>query len=252
MIISIQTAPVLLKRITLAVALLTSAFACKTAELAVDQGLQTETESYAVKGRQGSQIGQVLSFGGYRTDKVKRGWTFGYSLPFIVKFNGASEKISFTQFGPNGHAADVALISKFRETELAALEAFFSVSLKYKNYYAGTVKPLDAGSGWDFIVHNVDGAERSIQKNSTAGFIRNGSTLIEVAGIRQLEGSTAMLTQNEVYGYEFRLDGKVIGAVSTINSGKVWLKTGLNDELRLILASVSSGLMLRNAVQQQV
>jgi hypothetical protein len=224
------------------------ASSCRTAELAVDNDLKNETEVYAVKGRQGSQIGQVISFGDFKTSRVKRGWTFGYSIPFIVKFNGAKEKLSFQQFDPNGHTADVALVSRFKETEYASINDYFSISLKYKNYFAGSVKLSE--QVWDFIVHNVDGAGRSPGKNETIGFLQNGTTRIDITGIRELEGSSSFITQNEVYGYEFQLDGKIIGAVSTINHGKVWFKKGLNHDLKLVLASVSSGLMLRNNVEE--
>ncbi|MCE7065514.1 hypothetical protein [Dyadobacter sp. CY326] len=226
-----------------------NAFSCRTAELAVNNDLKNDTEIYTVKGRQGSQIGQVISFGDFRTSKVKRGWTFGYSVPFIVKFNGAKEKLSFQQVAPNGKTAEVALVSRFKETEFSPLEDYFSVSLKYKNYFAGSVKPDNSHEPWDFIVHNVDGASRSLNKNSTVGFVRSRHVQIDIAGIRELEGSSSFLTQNDVYGYEFQLEGKIIGAVSTINNGKVWFKNGLSDDLKLILASVSSGLMLRNNVE---
>ncbi|KQS33395.1 hypothetical protein [Dyadobacter sp. Leaf189] len=221
-------------------------FSCRTAEVAVNNQLKTDTETYQVKGRQGFQIGQVLSFGDYKTSKVKRGWTFSYSLPFIVKFNGAREKISFQQFGLNGTTADVALVSRFKESEYAPLEDYFSISLKYKNYFAGTVKIAESSESWDFLVHNVDGASRSLSKNSTVGFVRSNHIKIEIEGIRELEGSTSFLTQNDVYGYQFTWDGKVVAAVSTINNGKVWFKKELDPNLKLVLASVSSGLMLRN------
>ncbi|WP_138477288.1 hypothetical protein [Dyadobacter bucti] len=226
-------------------------FSCRTAELAVDNDLKNETEIYSVKGRQGSQIGQVISFGDFKTSKVKRGWTFGYSIPFIVKFNGAKEKISFQQFGANGTSAEVALVSRFKETEYQPLEDFFAVSLHYKNYFAGSVKLNNDSQPWDFVVHNVDGANRSMTKNKTVGFIQSGKTRVDIAGIRELEGSSSFITQNDVYGYEFQLDGKVIGAVSTINNGKVWFKKNISDELRLVLASVSSGLILRNNVEEE-
>lgn len=227
-----------------------SIFSCRTAEVAVNNDLKNETEIYQVKGRQGSQIGQVISFGDYKTSKIKRGWTFGYSVPFIVKFNGAKEKISFQQFGANGNSADVALVSRFRETEFQPLEDYFSISLKYKNYFAGTVKLKETEDSWDFIVHNVDGASRSLSKNSTIGFVRSNTQKVDIEGIRELEGSSSILTQNDVYGYEFKLNGKVVGAVSTINNGKVWFKKDLNDDLKLVLASVSSGLMLRNHIEE--
>lgn len=244
-----KTAPSILTRISLAALLWGSVLACKTAELAVDHDLKSETTTYAVKGRQGSLIGQTLTFGGFKTNKVKRGWTFGYSIPFIATFNGASEKLSFTQFDDKGRSADVALISKFSETELSQLATYFSISLQYKNYCAGSVKINNTADSWDFMVHNVDGALRNPKNKGTAGFIRQGQTRIEISGIRELEGSPALLTQNEVYGYEFRLEGRVIGTVSTINNGRVWFKNGLNEQLTLVLASVSSGLMLRNSVE---
>ncbi|MCF0061152.1 hypothetical protein MUK70_18090 [Dyadobacter chenwenxiniae] len=227
-----------------------TAFSCRTAELAVDNDLKNESEIYSVKGRQGSQIGQVISFGNFKTSKVQRGWTSGYSIPFIVKFNGAKEKLSFQQLDLNGKTADVTLVSRFRETEYQPLQDHFSVSLKYKNYFAGAIKPLDSDEAWEFVVHNVDGSSRSLNKNRTAGFVRSRHTRIDIAGIRELEGSSSFLTQNDVYGYEFQLEGKIIGAVSTINNGKVWLKKGLSDEIKLILASVSSGLMLRSPVEE--
>ena len=225
-------------------------FSCRTAETAVNNDLKSDTEIYSVKGRQGSQIGQVISFGDFKTSKVKRGWTFGYSIPFVVRFQGAKEKLSFSQFGTNGNAAEVALVSRFKETDIEPIKDYFSVSLKYKNYFAGGIKLQNETDSWDFIVHNVDGASRSLKQNPTIGFIRNRSMHIDILGIRELEGSPSFMTQNDVYGYEFQLNGKVIGAVSTINNGKVWFKKDLTEDLKLVLASISSGLMLRNSVEE--
>jgi hypothetical protein len=225
---------------------------CRTAELAVDKDFNQNTEAFLVKGRQGSQIGQVISFGDYKSSKVKRGWTFGYSLPFIVRFEGASEKLSFDISDHAGKTANVALVSRFKATELQPIQDYFSIALRYKNYFAGTIAMRDSGETWDFIVHQVDGASRSLKNNFTQGFARNGTTKIEITGIRELEGASPIFTQNDVYGYEFRLAGKLIGAVSVINNGKVWLKKDLDSGHKLILASLSSGLMLRNKVEDSV
>ncbi|TDE18671.1 hypothetical protein [Dyadobacter psychrotolerans] len=227
-----------------------SVFSCRTAELAVNNDLKNETETYAVKGRQGFQVGQVLSFGDFKTSKVKRGWTSGYSIPFIVNFQGAKEKLSFQQFSANGSSAEVALVSRFNETEYEPIKNYFSVSLKYRNYFAGSVKPAGDNAVWDFIVHNVDGNSRSLKNNSTVGFVRNNNIKIDISGIRELEGSPSLVTLGNVYGYEFVLNGKVIGAVSTVNNGKVWFKKDLDVDLKLVLASISSGLMLRNSVEE--
>jgi hypothetical protein len=233
---------------TAVLSILMCSSSCRTAELAVDDDLKNDTETYTVKGRQGSQIGQVITFGDFKTSKVQRGWTSGYSIPFIVKFNGAKEKLSFQQFDANGKTAEVALVSRFKETEYEPLKDYFSISLRYKNYFAGSVKITHQDSSWDFIVHNIDGPARSPGKNTTIGFLQNGQMRIDITGIRELEGSPQFITQNDVYGYKFQLDGKTIGAVSTINNGKVWFRTGLDSSLKLILASISSGLMLRNSI----
>jgi len=226
-----------------------SIFSCRTAELAVNENLRNDTDAYSVKGRQDSQIGQVISFGDFKTNKVKRGWKLGYSIPFFVKFQGAGEKLSFSLSSADGKSADVALVSKFKETEYEPFKEYFAVSLKYKNYFVGAVR-LDNSEEWDFIVHDVDGASRSLKQNSTIGFVRKGHIKIDITGIRSLEGSSDFITQNQVYGYEFQQNGKVIGAVSTINYGKVWLKKDLHEETKLVLASVSSGLMLRNSMAE--
>ena len=48
-------------------------FACKPAEITLSPELNAEAMS--VKGRNGLQIGQIIRYGEYRTDKVRRGWT---------------------------------------------------------------------------------------------------------------------------------------------------------------------------------
>src|SRR5690606_25121974 len=53
-------------------------FACRTAEIAVNPELNAS--AMPVKGRNGFQIGQVIRYGAYTTDKVRRGWTKGYDI----------------------------------------------------------------------------------------------------------------------------------------------------------------------------
>jgi hypothetical protein len=238
-------------RSTYPIALLFSALsvsftACRTAEIPVREELKNNATPLAVKGRQGFQIGQVLSFGEYHTSKVDRGWTRSYSIPFVAHFSGAREKLSFQQFGPNTSTAHVAFVSRFRETELSPLRDYFSLSVKNRNSFAGGIELSGSGESWEFVVHQADGWGNTL-KNNTRGFIRSKADhlQIDIVGIRELEGTSKLMTQMDVYGYEFQLDGKVIGAVSTVNSGKVWIRDNIHPELKLVLASVSSGLILR-------
>jgi hypothetical protein len=221
--------------------------ACRTAEIPVADDLKFSATMHAVKGRQGLQVGQTLSFGDYRTSKISRGWTRSYSIPFVAHFSGAREKLSYEQYGPGGRSANIAVVSRFRETEFSPIGDYFALSVKNKNTFAGGIELNGSKEAWEFIVHNIDGKNNSL-KNNTVGFVRSKVDLlqIEIVGIRELEGTSKMMTMMDVYGYEFRLDNKIIGAVSTVNNGKVWIKDTIHPELKLVLASVSTGLMLRS------
>ena len=229
----------------IALLVLTSLFSCSTPEIAVDPSLSAE--AMAVKGRNGLQIGQVIRYGDYTTDKVRRGWTKGYDVPFIIRFQGAKEKLSFTQFGPGAVQAEVACVSKFKSTEIQLVRDFFGIPLDYQNFFAGNIAIGAGGANWDFLLHNPNGD--FLREKASAGFAQNGARRIEIQAIRGLEGQPEWMKQLTVYGHEFRLDGKVVGAVSTMNKGKVWIDPQLDAETRTVIAAVATGLLLRTDVE---
>lgn len=230
---------------TIALVALTGLFACRTPEVAVDPHLNAD--AMPVKGRNGFQIGQVIRYGDYTTDKVRRGWTKGYDIPFLVRFQGAKEKLSFTQFGPEGAQAEVACISKFKNTEIQLVRDFFGVPLEYKNYFAGDIALGNGREHWDFILHNPNGD--FLREKLSAGFAQNGTQRIEIEAIRGLKGQPGWMRELTVYGHEFRIDGKTVGAVSTVNKGKVWIDESLDADTRLVLAAMATGLLLRTDVE---
>ncbi|MBU1821155.1 MAG: hypothetical protein KKG00_06550, partial [Bacteroidetes bacterium] len=145
--------PRIVKSALLAATITLGFTACRTAEIPVKDEFKTQATAYSVKGRQGFQIGQVLTFGEYQTSKVNRGWTRSYSIPFVVNFSGAREKISFQQFGPAGRTAHVAVVSRFRETELSPLRDYFSISIKNRNVFAGGIELDGSKENWEFVVN---------------------------------------------------------------------------------------------------
>lgn len=224
---------------------LTSLFACKTAEISLDPSLKAE--AMPVKGRNGWQIGQIIAYGDYTTDKVRRGWTKGYDVPFIIRFQGAKEKLSFTQFGPGGAQAEVACVSKFKSTEIQLVRDFFGIPLDYQNFFAGNIMVGDNRANWDFLIHNPNGD--FLREKASAGFAQNGSKRIEIQAIRGLEGQPDWMKELTVFGHEFRMDGKVVGAVSTMNKGKVWIDESLDAETKTVVAAIATGLLLRTDVE---
>lgn len=220
---------------------------CKTAQMAVAPTLKSDSETFSVKGRQGFQIGRQLSFGKYATGKVKQGWVKGYDLPFLLRFQGMKEKLSFHQFNEAGQWAEVYAVGKFRSTELPFIRDYFNIILKEKNHFAGTVILKGGQDVWEFLLYNPDG---EFLKGAKAGFVQNKNEVIEVKGVTQLENGVNL--SSKFWGYEFIHLGKTIGAVETINNGKVWFKKDLADDLKLVLASLSSSLLLRTNMEERV
>ena len=202
----------------------------------------------SVKGRQGFRIGQVIRYGDYRTDKIQRGWTRSYDVPFILRFQGAKEKLSFTQFGPDGQSVKVSCVSRFKSNDLSSVQDSFRIPLQYQNYFAGTIITSEEDT-WDFIVHNPNGD--FLKQRESAGFARNYSKTIEIQAIRGLENQPEWLKQAAVYGHEFLLKGTVVGAVSTLNNGVVWIDDSLDSEAKIIIASLATGLLLRTDVEEE-
>lgn len=222
-------------------------FGCTTPNIIFDKNLTEHASPMPVKGRQGFQIGQVIQYGAYKTSKVKRGWTRSYDIPFVVNFRGAKEKLHFTQFGPNGESAEVFCISKFTDHYVPVLGDFFGIPLKYEDHFAGTVYQEGMKSPWDFIIYTPDGGTI---KNTTTGLIKNGETTIEIRGVREMEKQKYLL-KLDVYGYEFLSNGKSIGAVQTVNNGRVWIDPTQSNEVKLALASVATGVLLRHNPKEQ-
>lgn len=221
---------------------------CTTPNIVVDQKLLQENEAMAVKGRQGWQINQVINFGDYSTSKVKRGWTSTYNIPFVVHFEGAKEKLHFTQYGANEQSADVFCISQFTNHNLPLLGDFFNIPLEYEDYFAGTIYQASPTNNWDFIIYTPDGGTI---KNTTAGFIKNDDSYIEIRGVRTMEKQKYLL-KLDVYGYEFFLDGVSIGAVQTVNNGRVWIDKTQPDSIKLAIAAVATGVILRHDPKESV
>jgi hypothetical protein len=107
---------------------------------------------------------------------------------------------------------------------------------------------MDEGkNNWDYVIFNPN---TSHWENVTTGFAKNGQKEIEIKGVKELEGQANWL-QLDVYGYQFWIDGEAVGAVSIVNNGRVWMRQDLDDETKLVLASLSSGLMLRDNIEEE-
>lgn len=223
---------------------------CQPARLVINSDFAKASPGMSVKGRYGLQIGQKITFGEYKTSKVRRGWTKGYDVPFRVRFRGAKEKLSFTQYGPDEMEAEVACISRFKSTELTLARDYFSLPLDIDNSFAGSIS-FDMGHKvWDFIVFNPTGD--FLRDQASAGYARSSNQRIEIKAIRGMEGQPEWLKELSIFGHEFLIDGKVVAAVSTVNKGKVWIADHLDSEAKTVIAAIATGLLLRRDVEEAV
>jgi hypothetical protein len=229
--------------------LLIASHPVKAQKLILSPELADATEM-KVKGRQGWQFNQVIRFGEFSTSKVKRGWTKGYDLGFTLRFQKASEKLSYTQMTPEGKQAEVLAVSRFKSTEYELVRDFLSYPIEQEYTFAGTIIPADtSSSSWEFIVFNPEG---TFIRNGDCGKAQNaqGETIF-IHGIQQIEGLPKWMT-GAYFGFEFIQHGKTVAAVSTVNNGKVWMQEALNPDTRLIVAALTSALLLRHDMTEAV
>lgn len=200
------------------------------------------------RGRQGWQFSQVIRFGEFSTSKARRGWTKGYNIGFTLRFRQASEKLSFTQKTPDGLEADVLAVGRFKSTELDMVRGFLSLPIESEHSFAGTIIPGgDPQQAWEFVLYNPEG---SLVKDADCGKARNeAGEVIYVNGVQKMEGMPRWM-QAAYFGFEFYKGGKAIAAVSTVNNGKVWMLPELDPGTRLVVAAMSSALLLRHDVSQ--
>jgi hypothetical protein len=233
--------------------------ACTTPDIVISPKLKSEAQIYEVSGKQGWQFKQVIKFGPYKTSKVKRGWTSASGSKFIHLIQNTEQKLSFTQYTPTD-SAKVFAISEFSSKDFILFGDFFEVPIYRKNIFSGEIT-LSNNQTWRFIISDPDGLPPIVniedlnkleenQRNTKCGeIINNCSKSIEIYAVREIEGQMYPFGSFENFGFEFKRDGISIGAVSTVNNGRVWIKNGLDKETELLLSSLNSCLILRHDIQ---
>ncbi len=222
--------------------------ACTASRMAVPEELSSRTVALEVKGRQGWQVNQNLQFGPFETGKIHRGWIKGYDYPFFIRFSGAKEKLSFDIRDGHGNSAHVACLGKLRETDLDIMRRYFSVNLKTTDTFGGTIVVSGRKEAYDFMVANLNQAPAF---GDTEGFLHMEGEVIKILPIKNLESGQKSLSPLPI-GFTFTRNGRSVGAVETLNAGRIWLSPELEEGSRLVLAGLSSALLLRSDLNQDI
>lgn len=218
--------------------------ACTMPAMQVDPGLAVASAALPVAGRQGWLVRQQLRFGEYHSGPVRRGWTRGYDYPFIVRFTGASEKLEFRTTSTSTRAADAFCIGRLSEQDLALFRRHFAINLRTRDLFTCTVV-LDGIGSYDFYAADLN---QNRSSGEVAGALHGPGLAVSLRPVWRLQdGSRSWDTRPP--GLEFLREGRVVGAVETVNDGRVWLDPGLPARERLVLAALASALLLRSDLE---
>lgn len=216
---------------------------CSTPQMRVDPLLAAQASALPVSGREGWLVDQILSFGEYRSGPVSRGWTKGYDYPFVIRFTGAREKLRFAVFDHSGNEAMVHCAGKLREQDLRLFRDYFDINIGTTDTFIGTVA-LNGGRQYDFHFENLN-TQQSTGYRPLEGTVQGGIETIRLRAVWHLASGQRWLDTQPI-GVEFLRAGRVIGAVETVNEGRVWISEDLGGEDRLLLASLAAALLLRS------
>lgn len=260
---------------------------CTSAKLSVNQGFRTQAEKLPVKGVNGWQVNQKLAFGNYQTSRIKRGWDFSASLQY-TKFKIRPEEMLLKVFDISTDNSSSVQKSKYQYsledsnliTEIYTTEKFREQQLVYKSnnpwignasktrryeyaFTAGIV-PVTLGDKqpWSLVLINKYELGKDTAKGlfdapyvEEEGYATNGKESIAIRALRVDKVSTSsgserkVLGGNMLAGYELQSEGDVIAVVDILDNS-IWIKSQIDRDKKMIIASISSAILLKRLQHQ--
>jgi len=255
---------------------------CTAVKLSVPEQFNSQATKMHVKGVQGWQINQQLSFGSFQTSKIKRGWDFTHGMQH-TKFNLKPEEMVLNVLNVDVDKRTINQKNKFQYSiqdgnlvaEVYAMEKFSEKQLVYKsnNPYIGSasktnkyeyaftaaILPLTAQNSepWSLVLINKydiakDTARKLFDKPSVEeeGYATNGKENIAIRPLHIDKITTKSGKDTKVVGgkilsgYELQWDGGVVAVIDILDNN-IWLANNLEAHDKLLLSSISSAIMLK-------
>ncbi len=245
---------------------------CKPFKLAVSEDLKSAHDEYEVKGKDGIMIKQKLSFGEFKTTKVKRSWTkgssglkgIGFGTPYqdnwvnIISTEYIRKKQTVNFSLTDGQlSSDVYCVSKFnsKDFQLGAREnSIVNIGLDiFGNGYSSTstyyVQLFTKGDErpWQLLLDNEEAQFRSREYIGYLAKTKDEYYTIHPATKIEKNGKTGSTLAGAV-GFEIRdPKGNTVAAVSMMNKGMVFMGKRSTEE-RFLLANVCAALLLQQHI----
>lgn len=217
---------------------------CRTARFAVPAHLKADAPEMTVEGLQRLSFKESISFGPYRVTDVDRSWTKTESWGGDwVNKSKASQTYEFALKDQSGPVCEAQCATGVQKREMQSDDFLWGL-LDYEATHVNVAcvfRTMPAKKRWRMFMSQSDG-------DALNGVITDGKNKIQVRGSNKLQGSPIPLS--DPTGYVFQKDSRVLGAVEVINKGAVWLHPNVKDDLRTILATASSALLLYRDISE--
>lgn len=247
---------------------------CSTPKIAVSDDLKSGHDEYAVKGRQGLLINQKLSFGNYKTQRVKRSWTkgsstysgFGFGHPGTEDYTNIisneyirrRQTVFFSLEDLEQKKSEVYCTSRFNAREFTigksensllniVLDIFGRGGSSDDKFYV-QIYTTENQKPWQMMIDNQ--AAQTSARTYTGILAIDKEHFYTVVPVTKLEmkGKSGNILAGSV-GFEFRDPAnKTVAAVSLLDNGMVFLGKTSAEE-RFVLANACAALLLQQHIE---
>jgi len=254
---------------------------CSSAKLSVPEKFSSQATQMQVKGINGWQVNQQLSFGNYQTSKIKRGWDFTASVSH-TKFRISPEEAVLRVFDistdkntnyqrnrfqytlENGNLmAEIFATEKFNEKQLVYKSnnpwiGNASKTNRYEYSFTAAIVPLyENNEPWSLVMINKYDINKDTARSvfdkpyvEQEGYATNGKEKIAIRALHIDKVTTKSGKDTKVFGgkmlsgYELQWDGGVVAIIDILDNS-IWMYNDLEQKDKLILSSISSAILLK-------
>lgn len=221
------------------IAALALAGGCQSARMAVPPALEQHAEVWPCVGRGSFSFSEKFSFGGYRVDNVKRGWTrrVTWGIAFY-EHSTARQEFEYEMQTPSGaiwHCQAVTGVKKGDvKGEVAGGE--LTVGVSHDLNFVARMARGDVSNAWTLVMGENE--REMLMQGILSG--PDGNFRVEV--VHRLVGTHIQLM--DPAGYMIYNNSTPVAAVDVLNAGSVRIAGELNPEQRDALAAAAAALLL--------
>jgi hypothetical protein len=268
------------------IAIATLYASCKSAKLnvAVPDQFAANATQMKVSGLNGWKMRPTITFGNYQTSKVRSGWVFTAGGPdrnsgitteerLMKVFKMSHENVTVNSRNKYQYTiqdgdlvAEVYCMEKTSKEEITTETPFGSFG-KTKNFqysFTAAILPLTVkDEPWQLVFYNSYDSKKDTTHKfwerpniEREGYVTNGKLQIDIRPIftDRVVGKDGKETKTLIkllMAYELKIEGGVIGIIDVFNNN-VWIYNDLDKDMKLIVASISSAILMRKQEEAKI